>query len=62
MVFRFNVIIFGYVVSPYILLEVMRQHCDSFSDDKCTSILKSCFYVDNLTFTSNDIEELKEFV
>lgn len=58
-IYRYKTIVFGYTASPFILHFVMKTHAEKFPVDKCSQILSSNFYVDNLLFTGNEIEELK---
>ena len=56
--YRYKTIVFGYTTSPFILHYVMAHHAAKFPNDKCTQILSSNFYCDNLIFTGNDVSEL----
>ena len=56
--FRYNTLIFGYCSLPFILNFVIKHLTKSHPDDKCTDMIRSNFFVDNLVKTSNSIEEL----
>ena len=56
--FRFTTIIFGFNASPFILNYVLQHHINSFSQDDCTEMMQSCFFVDNLVKTLNDEDAL----
>ena len=56
--FRFNTILFGFNASPFILNYIIKHHLKKFSDDKCNEMLNKCLYVDNLIYTSNDVNQL----
>ena len=56
--YRYNTIIFGFVSSPFILNYIIKHHLKKFSDDKCNEMLNRCLYVDNLIYTSNDVNQL----
>ena len=57
--YRYTTIIFGYNSSPFILNYVVKFIADRYPDDECSRMIKSSFFVDNLVFTSNDIEKLE---
>ena len=56
--YRYRTIIFGLNASPFILNYVIKHHVDKYPQDKCSKLLNSKFYVDNLLITSNSIDEL----
>src|ERR1044072_3708870 len=56
--YRYKTIVFGYTTSPFILHYMIAHHAAKFPNDKCTQILSSNFYCDNLIFTGNDVCEL----
>lgn len=56
--FRYASIVFGLSASPFILNFVIKYHLSSFDYDKVTKILDSGFYVDNLFFSGNCIDDL----
>ena len=58
--FRYTTIIFGFNASPFILNYVIKHFADTFPNDACTEMLKSCFFVDNLVKTSNSIDHLTD--
>ena len=56
--YRYNSIIFGFNVSPFILNFVIKHHAGKYPDDECTHLLKNNFYIDNLIFTGNNLANL----
>ncbi|HWI50021.1 MAG TPA: A17 family peptidase, partial [Rummeliibacillus sp.] len=58
--YRYLTLIFGFTSSPFILHYIMKYHASKYPHDRCTEILSSGFYVDNLIFTS--MQEESEIV
>ncbi|XP_076039460.1 uncharacterized protein LOC143024532 [Oratosquilla oratoria] len=58
--YRYRTLVFGFTSSPFILHYVMKKHASKFPLDKCTDILSSQFYVDNLIFTGNNFKEMTD--
>ena len=58
--YRYKTIIFGLNASPFILNYVIKHHVTQYPQDKCSELLNSKFYVDNLLITSNSIDELND--
>ena len=59
--YRYNTIIFGFVSSPFILNYIVQHHLAN-SQSSAASLIRDKFYVDNLIFTSNQIESMPQFV
>ena len=58
--YRYRTLVFGFISSAFILNYVIKYHVDQYPRDSCSQILKNGFYVDNLIFTGNDPDVLKE--
>jgi len=58
--YRYSTIVFGFTSSPFILNYIIKHHAQSYPDDECTQILLNNFFVDNLIFSGNDPQCLKE--
>ena len=51
--YRYKTIVFGHVVSPFILNHVMAHHLNQYDKDDCHDMLNNNKYVDNIFFTGN---------
>ena len=60
--YRYNTIIFGFVSSPFILNFIVQHHLSVNTNLEVASLIKNKFYVDNLIYTSNNVEELPQMV
>jgi len=58
--YRYRTITFGLSTSPFILHYVMKKHASKYAKDKCSEILSSNFFVDNLLYTSNSLSEVHD--
>ena len=58
--FRYKTIIFGYCSSPFILNYVLKYLANKSPQDKCTEMIRSNFFVDNLATTHNDLSLLTD--
>ena len=56
--YRYNTIIFGFVSSPFILNYIIQHHLTVNSHLPVAPLIKNKFYVDNLIYTSNNLQEL----
>ena len=56
--YRYKTIVFGFVSSPFILHQVIKQHLTNYSSDACNHILSNNIYVDNLFLTGNSLQYL----
>ena len=56
--FRYQTLVFGLAASPFILNCIIKYHVSQYSSDNVSDILNNNFYVDNLYYTGNDLEEL----
>ena len=56
--FRYNSVIFGFVLSPFFLQAVLKYHASLQSDLEIRNYLSNNFYVDNLVLVSSDQEKL----
>ena len=54
MLYRYTRIIFGYVMSPFILNYVLQHHAETCSNTEIKQVITSNMYVDNLIITDND--------
>ena len=57
---RYEIIVFMYTASPFILNYVMKHHVKFYPKDKCSEILGNNFSVDYLIVTGNDRREMKD--
>ena len=57
--YRYKTIIFGFISSPFMLMYVMKYHASKYDNDIITEILSSNFYMDNLIYTTNSLNELE---
>ena len=58
--FRYNTLLFGFVCSPFILNYVIQHIASLYPDDRCSRMIGSNFFVDNLAYTSDSPEELSQ--
>ena len=56
--YRYTTIIIGFKSSPFFSNYVVKFLVDRYPDDECSRMIKNSFFVDNLVYTSNDIEAL----
>jgi hypothetical protein len=57
-VFRYNTLLFDLNCSSFVLNYLIKFHALKYPEDKCTEILCNNFYVDNLSFTGNNLNEM----
>ena len=60
--YRYKTILFGFVASPFVLNYILKFHAKSCSNNLISKIIDSHFYVDNLVFTSDNVEEILPIV
>lgn len=56
--YRYSTIIFGYLASPFILNYIVQHHAQNCLSLTIKDILCNKFYVDNMVFTGNNINEI----
>ena len=59
--YRYTSLVFGFVMSPFVLNYLILHHVENFESDFVNEALKTNFYMDNLFFTSDDPDQLLEF-
>ena len=59
-VFRYRTILFGLVISPFILNYVIKYHLNRYQSDETVDALLNSFYVDNFIFTTSNPELLSK--
>ena len=60
--YRYNTIIFGFVSSPFVLNYIVQHHLAVNAHLEVASLLRNKFYMDNLIYTSNKVDELPQTV
>ena len=60
--YRYNTIIFGFVSSPFILNYIGQHHLTVNSHLEVAPLIRNKFYVDNLIYTFNRLDELPQMV
>jgi len=58
--FRYTSALFGFVLSPYFLLSVLRFHASLHPDPQIASCIRNNFYSDNLVLTGQNKKELSK--
>ena len=60
--YRCNTIIFSFISSPFILNYIVQHHLTVNSNLEVAPLIRNKFYVDNLIYTSNKLDDLPQIV